>query len=409
MSEKKRINFKRIFKLKNPVQHYAWGSITHIPQLLGLENKEGKPFAELWMGSHLKAPSSVMLKNGESISLRDFISLDVRAVLGKDVVKVFGEDLPFLFKVLAAASPLSLQTHPSKQQAIAGFTREEIHGIPLNSPNRNYKDTNNKCELLVALSKFYALVGFRPFEEIKKEFNFLHDDEQIYLILKKTEKQSRENRISFFFIQLTALPEHERKAVLEKIAAQLAGKAGPAYHWVIELHKLYPTDIGVLSPLILNMVELKPGQAIFMPSGALHTYLEGFGLEIMTNSDNVLRGGLTPKHIDLPELLQILDFKATSPEIITARKEGPFEFTSSLPVKEFKLSRMVVKQGKGITQSKRRSIEILLILKGKISFSSSCFRDTITALQGESFLIPAILSDYTIRGQAELYSASVNI
>jgi mannose-6-phosphate isomerase len=400
------IDLKQIFKLQNTVQHYAWGSTTCIPQLLGIENREKRPFAELWMGSHIKAPSYIQLKEDESISLRELISLHAEAVLGKAVIRVFGSELPFLFKVLAAAAPLSIQVHPSKEQAIAGFTKEEMQAIPLNAANRCYKDANHKPELLVALSPFSLMLGFKPFTAIKKQLSALNCGDRLSAVLAEAEKQKADKRLSSFFTQLMGLSDQERKRITARIADQTEARQEPEYRWLQRLHELYPSDIGVLSPLILNVIELEYGSAVFLPAGVLHSYLEGFGLEIMANSDNVLRCGLTPKHIDVAELLKVVIFQETKPNIILPVKNSAYEVIYEIPVKEFRLSRIMVEPAAPITYSGRKSVEILLIREGRIHLSWLP-QHKITARQGESFLIPAVLPEYTVEGQGEIFKAAV--
>jgi len=403
------INLKQIFKLQNTVQHYAWGSTTHIPKLLGVENKEERPFAELWMGSHITAPSYVRLDGEESMSLRELISLDAEAVLGKAVIDAFGSELPFLFKILAAAFPLSIQVHPSKEQAIAGFTKEEMHAIPLTAVNRSYKDTNHKPELLVALSNFSLMLGFKAFSEIKQEFNLLRCGERLSAILAAAEKQKAEKKLVSFFTQLMALSEQERKIIIPQLVAQTEGRQELEYRWFKKLHSLYPSDIGVLGPLILNVIELEPGQAVFLPAGVLHSYLVGFGLEIMANSDNVLRGGLTPKHIDVTELLNVVAFKESKPKIISPVQASAYESTYAVAVKEFCLSRIIVLPAETIRCCRRTSVEVLLVLTGSIKISGPAHTKHFTAWQGDSFLIPAALKEYSIEGEGELFKASVNL
>jgi mannose-6-phosphate isomerase len=386
----KEINVKRIFKLQNTVQHYAWGSPVWIPELLGIENREKRPFAELWMGSHIKAPSYILMDHEESMSLRELISADADAILGKAVVREFGRELPFLFKVLAAAAPLSIQVHPSKEQAIAGFTKEEMQAIPLNAANRSYKDTNHKPELLVALSDFFLMQGFRPFAEIKKRMGALNCGERLGEILAEAEKQETDKRIACFFTRLMSLSEQERKNIIPRIAAQAGASGEPEYRWLLRLHELYPSDIGVLGPLFLNLIELESGSAVFLPAGILHSYLGGFGLEIMANSDNVLRGGLTPKHIDVDELLKVGVLKHTAPHIIAPVKIGEHEIAYYAPAGEFLLSRIKVTPGAQLTYSGRKSVEIVLVREGSVRLSGPP-QHVVAARQGDSFLIPTEL------------------
>jgi len=295
--------------LENTIQEYAWGSYTAIPELLGNDSPANTPQAELWMGAHPKAPSRVKC-NGKWISLLELIDSNSQDILGKKVAQRFKNRLPYLFKVLAAAKPLSIQAHPSIDQACRGFDRENRLGIPLDAPNRNYKDDNHKPECICALTSFWALNGFRKASDmislmgkicpsgLKKDFDMFR-------------QQPNSRGLKKFFKAMMIMdqtPQHQVISDVVKNADRLKDK-NAAYQWIIDLHEEYPSDIGILSPIILNLICLEPGQAMFLPSGTLHAYLDGVGIELMANSDNVLRGGLTPKHVDVKELLNVLNFE----------------------------------------------------------------------------------------------------
>ncbi len=405
----KGIGLERVFKLQNMVQHYAWGSAEYIPELLGVPNHEHRPFAELWMGSHIKAPSLVVVNGNETLSLRELIARSPDAVLGKKSVKTFGTELPFLFKALAAASPLSIQAHPTKQQALEGFTSEEMRGIPLNSPRRNYRDTNHKPELLVAFTGFRLMRGFKSWAQVKREFERIPCDELLTSALEDARKQPEDRRLPFFFSRIMALSEGERKRIIPRFAARLRGRPETSYDLVIKLQKLYPADIGVFAPLFLHTLELDPGQAVHIPAGVLHSYISGFGLEIMANSDNVLRGGLTPKHIDIPELLKVVSFTPGEPEIIRPHKVTQCEYTYPLHVREFKITKIIPDVKTTYEHATRNMAEILLVTNGQIGISVKGGSGELPARRGESFFIPAALPSYTLRGRGECYLAGVNL
>ena len=210
----------------------------------------------------------------------------------------FGNELPFLFKVLAAEVPLSIQAHPNQEQARSGWARENAEGIPLDAPRRNYRDLNHKPELLCALTPFVALKGFRPFDETTRGLDPIARPELAGEPARLGREQSPA-ALRSLFARLMTLEADEREPLLKRAAAQAARKpADPAWRWVKSLMERHPGDVGALAPLYHNLVTLAPGQAFFLPAGELHAYLEGTALEIMANSDNVLRGGLTPKHVD---------------------------------------------------------------------------------------------------------------
>jgi mannose-6-phosphate isomerase len=400
---------KRVFKLRNMVQHYAWGSAEYIPELLGVPNTEHAPFAELWMGSHIKAPSLAVVDDNQTVSLRELIARSPDAVLGKRSVKTFGQELPFLFKALAAASPLSIQAHPTKRQALEGFTAEEMKGVPLHSPRRNYRDTNHKPELLVALTDFRLMQGFKPWAEVKREFERIPCDEPLASALEYAQKQPEDKRLSCFFNRIMTFSAEERERIIPRFTARLEGRPETSYHWAINLQKQYPADIGVFAPLFLHTIELAPGQAVHIPAGVLHSYISGFGLEIMANSDNVLRGGLTPKHIDIPELLKIVVFKPGEPEIILPHKINQYEYTYPIPVKEFKISKIEVRGKTAYEHATGGTAEILLVTDGEIRISGGGGSWELTARRGESFFIPAALPSYDLRGRGICYVAGVNL
>ncbi len=285
--------------LKNTIQKYAWGSPTAIPELLGEQNPSHEPRAELWMGAHPKAPSFVNF-DGQWLSLTELIAKYPQEILGNDVALAFNNKLPYLFKVLAAAKPLSIQAHPSLNQAKEGFERENDRGIALDAPNRNYKDDNHKPECICALSPFWAMYGFRNIPDI---LALMGKNCPVGLAgeLDLLKKQPDSRGLKRFFTDLMTMDSQRQKRVVDE-AVQNANQYSDedfAFHWMTRLADEYPTDIGILAPLLLNLIELKPGEALFLPAGEFHAYLEGVGMELMANSDNVLRGGLTAKHIDV--------------------------------------------------------------------------------------------------------------
>lgn len=401
-------DFKQIFRLKNTIQYYAWGSPEYIPELLDIKNPEGKPYAEMWMGGHPKAPSSVLINKENGISLIEMIKKNPEAILGKEVFNQFGAELPFLFKVLAAAKPLSIQAHPSRKQAVSGFTRENKQGISLKARQRNYRDANHKPELIVALTPFQAMRSFRQIPDIIEEFSKFEID-----ILNTSLKQfrlrpDREGLKNFFYFLMT-LGDKQKEEIIYRIIAGIGKKPGLPYKWVLRLQEFFPNDIGVICPLLLNVVSLAPGQAMFLPAGELHSYLKGQGLEIMANSDNVLRGGLTKKHIDVVEMLNTLTFKPEQPEILTPVPLSDYEKKYPAPVNEFCLSIIKLKNNDIYTQKQRKSAEICLVLNGEIQISSTYRKKHKILKKGDSILIPAALPDYFLSGKGELYKAGVGI
>ncbi len=396
----------KIGLLKNIIKEYSWGSHTAIPELLGQKTPSDKPQAELWIGAHPSA-SSMVKTGGKWVPLSDLIKKYPIEILGRKCAQKYGGQLPYLFKVLAASEPLSIQAHPNLLQAKKGFNRENSLGISLDSFNRNYKDENHKPECVCALSDFEALCGFRPVSEI------------VYLLtkacpgtLKKQIKELTTNPNPFglklFFTNIMTMDFDRNNSVISEATENsgIFADENPAFKWVSALAGKYPSNIGVIAPLFLNYVFLKPGQAMFLPAGELHSYLNGVALELMANSDNVIRGGLTAKHVDVEELSNILRFRSLKNKIILPEKnknEGIYK----TPAEEFVLSVISVYNDNGYTGSQRRNVEIILCIEGKANISCSG-NNRLRISKGESAIVPASVKSYRIDGKAILYKAAVN-
>lgn len=398
---------KSISLMKNTVQEYVWGSYTAIAELLGDVSPAKTTQAELWIGAHPKAPSMVKC-DGNWISLLELIEKNPNHILGKKVAEKFDNSLPYLFKVLAAAKPLSIQAHPSLNQAKQGFERENRQGIPIDAYNRNYKDDNHKPECICAMTLFRALNGFRKISAIvalmekicpqglKKELDNLRG------------QQSPKELKNFFQSLMTMNRERQKQIIAHAVSnAQKFTDDDPAYKWMIDLHKEYPADIGVFSPILLNLICLEPGQAMFLPAGELHAYLDGVGIELMANSDNVLRGGLTQKYIDMPELLNVLNFEEREVTILETEQINQCECVYESHAEEFVLSIIHVKQGMIYNSPSHRSIEILLCTDGKATITDLGKNDKVVIDRGKSILIPAGVTKYSLQGNAAFYKAAV--
>ena len=299
--------------LRGALRTYAWGSRTAIAEFTGRPSPTAHPEAELWFGAHPGDPAWLETDAGEE-SLLEAVRSDPEGQLGAAVRNQFGDALPFLMKVLAADEPLSLQAHPSAEQAAEGFAREDRLGIPVSSPIRNYRDRSHKPELLVALQTFEVLAGFRPATksvELMRALTVSDLDPYLHLLAGQPDADGLR---ALFTTWITA-PQPDLDVLVPAVIdgaidyvrsgeKQFAAEAKT----VLELGERYPGDAGVLAALLLNRFTLQAGEGIYLPAGNLHTYLHGVGIEVMANSDNVLRGGLTPKHVDVPELLRVLDF-----------------------------------------------------------------------------------------------------
>jgi mannose-6-phosphate isomerase len=328
--------------LYGAIRNYAWGSRTAIAEFTGRPAPAPHPEAELWLGAHPGDPAILEDSEGRT-SLLEAIAADPDGQLGPSVSERFGGALPFLVKVLAADEPLSLQAHPSATQAIEGYRAEDHQGVPLNSPERNYRDRSHKPELLLALSDFEALVGFRPAArsvDLMRALAVPRLEPYIALLAG----QSDASGLRALFTTWITAPQSDLD---ELIPAVLEGAVGyirsgaeefaAEARTVLELGERYPGDAGVLAALLLNRISLRPGEGIFLPAGNLHSYLHGMAMETMANSDNVLRGGLTPKHVDVPELLRVLDFTPVPDPRVGTRRDG-IEMVYQTPAEEFAAS-----------------------------------------------------------------------
>jgi mannose-6-phosphate isomerase len=418
-----------VFALRNTIQEYAWGSRSSIPELLGRPFPAARPQAELWMGAHPKAPSRVLTSQGSELPLAELIARDPEAVLGRAVAEKFAGRLPFLFKVLAAARPLSIQAHPNLEQARAGFRRENDLGIPLDAFQRNYRDDNHKPEVISALTPFWALNGFRPIPRMLELLRSVGFD-SIGKLVDVFRGDPSEAGLKTFFASLMRLGRETReRAIREALGwaeVRLKGRSkeqpdeggcpeggtvpgiadppGAVPRWLVRLAGGYPGDIGVLSPLLLNLLLLQPGDTMFLEAGVLHAYLEGTGIELMANSDNVIRGGLTPKHVDVNELLSILRFEGRSVTLAQAEETVPGLRVFRTPAEEFRLAEVRVRPDRPHRNPGSGSIELMIVVEGEGRIESS---DSLAVAKGDSLLIPASTGSYGIRGNLHLYRADV--
>lgn len=384
-------------RLSNTVRPYAWGSTTAIPALLGTA-PTGEPQAELWMGAHPGAPSRIDRGAGEQ-TLSAVVEAAPEAELGEAAVRKFGPRLPFLLKILAAGAPLSLQVHPDLAQAREGFAAEERAGVPIDAPHRNYKDANHKPELVCALTPFEGLCGFRaPAESADVLAGLGVDSLKPYVDLLHAHPEEAALREI-----LTAVLAADRAEMADTVtaAAAAAAELGGAYAPYAVLAHHYPGDPGVIAAMLLNYVRLQPGEALFLGAGVPHAYLGGLGVEIMANSDNVLRCGLTPKHVDIPELLRVVRFEARDPGILRPEASSPTgEELYDTPTDEFRLSRYVLAPGAAPRTLPSATPQILLCTAGGVRAGET------TLTPGQSAFVPAGES-VKLSGTGTLFRATV--
>jgi len=367
------------YKLRNHIKHYAWGSAELIPRLLGVAG-DGAPWAELWMDS---------------------------------IPEPCGE-LPFLFKLLAAEKPLSIQAHPNKAQAREGFARENSAGLPHDDPGRNYRDPNHKPEIICALTPFVGMCGFRSPGEIVRAIAPLLSAlqaaplrESLSPLLHALEMPDTAIALRNFLNALFNLSPSAREALTQCILSTQG--EGEEWELMRQFARQYPNDPAIIAPLYLNVFHLAPGEAVFIDAGILHAYIHGFGVELMANSDNVLRGGLTSKHVDVPELMRALNFTPMQPRVIKPEPDSGC-FTYPAPCEEFSLT---VMRGKadGTAQAialPRNAPAICIVTEGEVSVAAPGAPDTVLK-QGEAAFIPAVGDEQPLilRGEYTLYAASI--
>jgi mannose-6-phosphate isomerase len=427
--------------LRNAVRPYAWGSRTAIPELLGGPVPAPHPQAELWLGAHPADPSVLMHADGAQTSLLEALRTDPYRHLGTRCAQRWGGRLPFLLKVLAAEEPLSLQAHPSAEQAAEGFAREESRGVPRDAPERNYVDPSHKPELICALTELQALAGFRDPRRTVELLEALDVPAlQPYRAMLAAEPNA--DGLRTLFTTWITMPETAMKAVLpgtlDACVALLrrdgvcGSSSSPAGDFravsqaprggdfrtprdfrtecrvILELAETYPGDVGVLAALLLNHVVLASGEAMYLPAGNLHTYLRGTGVEISANSDNVLRGGLTSKHIDVPELLRVLDFSYGALPVQRGERVGPHEIAYRTLAEEFQLTRLKWAAGESTPVCLHsRWPQILLCTQGSAQLHS-LDGGSVTVHRGGSVWLAAADPDVTLcpgPGPVQLFRA----
>ncbi|CAI8761498.1 mannose-6-phosphate isomerase [Kosakonia quasisacchari] len=378
-------------KLINSVQNYAWGSKTALTDLYGIANPDNLPMAELWMGAHPKSSSKVQDASGQTRALREVIDQDKTRLLGSAVANRFGE-LPFLFKVLCADQPLSIQVHPNKKNSEMGFAKENAAGIPLDAAERNYKDPNHKPELVFALTPFLAMNAFREFSDI---VSLLQPVAGAHPAIAHFLQAPGAERLSELFAALLNMQGEEKSRALAVLKSALGNHSGEPWQTIRLISEFYPDDSGLFSPLLLNVVKLNPGEAMFLFAETPHAYLQGVALEVMANSDNVLRAGLTPKYIDIPELVANVKFTPKpANELLTQPTQHGAELDFPIPVDDFAFSLHDLSTSE--SQLAQQSAAIVFCVEGEAVLSKASQQLVLKA--GESAFIAADESPVGVSG-----------
>ncbi|MFT4147596.1 MAG: mannose-6-phosphate isomerase, class I [Micrococcaceae bacterium] len=393
-----------MLELKNSIRDYAWGSKTMIPELLG-EEPSGNPEAEVWIGAHPDSPSMVGNKGLDQI-----LSQNPKLLQGSELHL---EQLPYLMKILAADTALSLQVHPSKEQAETGFETEENTGIEKTAPQRNYKDDNHKPEMIFAISDFEALNGFRHLAEIQEIFNELghyHKLAALPLYQEFQQALKSQNGLQDAFTLLVSKPaglEQLVTAVTQAANNAKSSKYSKEFATLQELEQLYPGDAGVVLSLMLNRVSLKPGQAMYTGAGNVHAYLHGLGIEVMASSDNVLRGGLTPKHMDVPELLKIVDFEPLDVPVLKASENDLGQDILQPPFDEFQLQVIELEKGQSATVA-QNGPTIVLLTQGALDIETP--QETKSLLPSASVFVAHDESPVSVKAieKSQAFAVTVN-
>ncbi|MFT7033801.1 MAG: mannose-6-phosphate isomerase [Cyclobacteriaceae bacterium] len=360
------VYMSKLFALKGKIQNYAWGGTEYISELLG-KTADEKRCAEYWLGAHVNAPSILKTSEGNQ-SLDTFLNSNLTEGLGVEISEKFGR-LPFLFKVLDVKDMLSIQVHPTKIEAEKGFKRENERGVPLTAFNRNYKDDNHKPEIMVALSEFWLLHGFLPKSQLTQVLKDVPEFESLlsvfeqggyYGLYESVMEQSADETNQMLQPLIDRILPFYKDGKLEK--------SSPDY-WAAKAFETFcpngDLDKGIFSVYFFNIVKADKGEAVFQDAGIPHAYLEGQNMELMANSDNVLRGGLTPKHVDVPELLKHVAFEETVPNVMPgeAQPDGVERIYKS-PAPDFELSQITLTDAK-VYNSKAKTAQVLMTIEGE--------------------------------------------
>ena len=369
-------------KLVGVVQNYSWGGFNFLSSLLDQSNPENKPMAEYWLGAHPQ--HSAILENTSAIPLEAAIRKNPKALMGDRVATHF-DSLPYLLKVLDVREMLSIQVHPDKKSAAAGFEAEEKQGLSISARNRNYKDRNHKPELMVALGEFWLLHGFRQEDDL---LSIIKQVPEWSSLVQVFEKKSYEG----LYKMVMQLPQDEVNRLLEPLVQRLLPlyqegklkKDDPGY-WAARAALRFcengQYDRGIFSIYFFNLLHLKKGEGIYQPSGLPHAYLEGQNVEVMANSDNVLRAGLTDKYIDVGELMTHVRFEATIPRVLRPEVSGHTIFSS--PAEEFELHQYKLDKMEQITSE---AGEVWLLTSGQLRLAGS---GNMEMKKGEAVFVPA--------------------
>jgi mannose-6-phosphate isomerase len=399
----------RVLPVTGKVQHYAWGGYYYLPKLLNLPVKKGETYAEFWLGTHERG--SAELKNGsnQSVSLKDYIEAFPVQTLGEQAYRAFGR-LPFLLKILDVKDMLSIQVHPTKENAVSAFEAENASGIDLAAPERNFRDDNHKPELMLALSEFWLLHGFKNPKILQ---GILREVPELHFLVPVFGGDNYKKLYKHVMEMPQSQVDRHLKTLVDRVVPHYQnGKLNKDKEdfWVARAAMTYSKtghiDRGIFSIYFFNLLHLQPGQAVFQGAGLPHAYLEGQNVEIMSNSDNVLRGGLTPKHVNVPELLKHVNFEATVPNIITGKQVESIREVFPTPASDFELSRLQFASGQSLNRISR-SAEIFLVFTGAAQIKETGGK-SFRRIKGEAWVsFDGASFDITAEEETLVYQASI--
>lgn len=392
-------------EMHGTVMHYPWGTTDAIPEILGIPT-DGRPHAEYWLGAHPLAPSSV---DGRYL---DSLIEDDANLLGETCVRTFGQQLPYMVKLLSAKHALSIQAHPDRALAEDGFRPENAAGIGLDDPQRSYKDPWPKPEILIALSDFRMLLGFRDPARSHDLFNWLGVGELLEKVIGPLTHRRGSAAIEEVFLDLLSVDDDRVELVNQLLAAAVKharddSELGTIARLIVELDEHFPGDPSILAACLMNVVTLQPGQATFIPAGVMHAHLRGTGVEVMANSDNVVRGGLTNKHIAVEELVRVVDFGVTTPAVISGVEIAPGVFSYPTGCLEFDVWRIESADGRSARLPAHGSVRIAVLTRGAATMSDG--ETTLELEHGQALFIPAGNSPISVTGDAQVFLTAPGI
>lgn len=383
-----------MFKLDNSVQKYHWGDKSSIPNLLNISNNLNESFAELWMGVHHRGVSKI-LQTGQQLDT--WLYNDKINRLGVKLSNRFN-GLSYLLKVLAVESPLSIQVHPSIPIAENGFDKENKLSIPIDDPKRTFKDKNHKPEMVVAITSFWVMKGFRAVDKIRDNFNILDYEPLNKIIYQNNSDEQILKELLAFILQLDKKRKNELLQIIKRIIND--EQLNDEWEWIKTLQSFYPDDISIISPLYLNLIKLEPGEALYLQDQEIHAYLNGVSVEIMANSDNVIRGGLTQKYINIDQLISVTNFQSSIVEIIKPDNNSIFRYPAE--IEDFSLRR-VLHLSSIETEVENFSVSIIVIMEGKFIIESN--GDKLNLTKGESVVISNETRKYKLNGEGLAFIA----